>query len=494
MQPPASQHRHTPYGVVLAVWMLVLTLTGCGGGGSSGPPAPTTYGLKISLSGSGRVVSAPVGIDCGPTCSAQYAAGTAVTLTPTPQSGWSFAGWSGACSGTGTCTVGMSGETSVGATFTAIPTPVPHALKVNLTGSGSVVSAPTGIDCGATCTAQFAEGTSVTLTATPLSGWTFSGWTGDCTGTATCTLSMTADRTVGATFTARPTPAPASHTLKVSLTGSGSVMSNPAGISCGASCTASFVEGTGVTLTATPQSGWTFSGWSGDCTGSTPCTVNMEADRTVAAVFTAVPTPAPTQHALKVNLTGNGRVLSTPSGIDCGSACTAQFSEGTAVTLTPSAQSGWAFSGWSGACSGTGTCALSLDIDKAVTATFAVVPAPMPAFALIPLYQNSAYFVAQGATALYEAQVTNRTGGFTAAANAFDSFTAEGSIVGTGAGKVRLEYRKDLSGQDLMDFIVVADAAVPVGSYTVKLTARSGSTTSSTDVKLEVTPCSFGCN
>jgi endo-1,4-beta-xylanase len=68
------------------------------------------------------------------------------------------------------------------------------------TGSGTVTSSPSGINCGGTCSAGFASGATVTLTATPASGSTFAGWSGACSGTGTCTLSMTASRSVTATF------------------------------------------------------------------------------------------------------------------------------------------------------------------------------------------------------------------------------------------------------------------------------------------------------
>src|SRR5262249_15694427 len=68
--------------------------------------APTTVTLTVARSGTGtgRVTSAPAGIDCGTTCSTTYPAGTMVTLTAVPDAGSTFAGWSGGgCSGTGTC-------------------------------------------------------------------------------------------------------------------------------------------------------------------------------------------------------------------------------------------------------------------------------------------------------------------------------------------------------------------------------------------------------
>ena len=65
--------------------------------------------------------------------------------------------------------------------------------------------------------------------------------------------------------------------LTVSVTGSGTVTSNPAGISCPSTCSHIFTGGSQVTLTATPASGWTLSGWGGACSGSGGCTVTMNA-------------------------------------------------------------------------------------------------------------------------------------------------------------------------------------------------------------------------
>ena len=80
----------------------------------------------------------------------------------------------------------------------------PHKLTVAKSGKGqgTISSSPPGIDCGATCSAQYPNGTLVTLTATP-SKATFAGWSGgSCSGTAQCTLRINADNSVAATFTA----------------------------------------------------------------------------------------------------------------------------------------------------------------------------------------------------------------------------------------------------------------------------------------------------
>lgn len=76
----------------------------------------------------------------------------------------------------------------------------PQTLTVTVTGNGSVASAPTGIDCGATCNAQFTAGAVVTLTATPAADSAFLGWSGDCAGTGSCSVTMNAARSATAQF------------------------------------------------------------------------------------------------------------------------------------------------------------------------------------------------------------------------------------------------------------------------------------------------------
>ncbi|MEI6205585.1 MAG: VCBS repeat-containing protein [Desulfuromonadales bacterium] len=102
----------------------------------------TTLTVSKSGTGSGSVTSSPSGIACGSTCSGSFTTGTSIILTATADSGSTFAGWSGACSGTGTCTVTMDSVKSAGAIFTLSNTPQPPPAPPSITwqhqGSGKV--------------------------------------------------------------------------------------------------------------------------------------------------------------------------------------------------------------------------------------------------------------------------------------------------------------------------------------------------------------------
>ncbi len=236
-----------------------------------------TQVLTTTVSGSGSITGSNAVSCSSGSCTKAISQGTVVSLTATPATGYALSGWSGACTGTGACSVTMSAAQSVTATF--LPTQV---LTTTVSGSGSITGS-NAVSCSSgSCTKAVSQGTVVSLTATPATSYTFSGWSGACTGTGACSVTMSAAQGVTATFVAATVP----QTLTTVVSGSGSIVGASAGVSCSSgTCTKAITQGTVVALTATPASGYTFSSWSGACTGTGACSVTMSQTRSVTATF-----------------------------------------------------------------------------------------------------------------------------------------------------------------------------------------------------------------
>jgi uncharacterized repeat protein (TIGR01451 family) len=177
------------------------------------------------------------------------------------------------------------------ATQTATVVPV-FQLAVTKTGNGSgtVTTADGGINCGTSCSATYLSGTVVNVGETPDPNSVFTGWSGACTGTGACAVTMNGDMTITANFVL-------GKKLSVALAGSGngSVTSRDGGINCanaGGNCSSLYVPGASVSLTAAPaETTSVFGGWSGACTGTDQnvCSVTMNAAQAVTATFNPPP-------------------------------------------------------------------------------------------------------------------------------------------------------------------------------------------------------------
>lgn len=308
-----------------------------------------------------------------------YTVGSYTILAPSngllgyTRTGYVFTGWNTMANGSG---IGYApGFNYTGATLTDLyaqwqPVPVSQ-YTVTYLGNGNTAGTapfdPRLYLSGETATVLGAG----TLART---GYTFSGWFYTPTGLGPMVrpgdiLTITADVVLYARWTA-PVPPPTILSLVVNTVGSGTATPGSQYL----------VQGSVVTITAAPASGWFFTGWSGDCSGAAiTCQVTMNTAKTVTATF--VPGVAVT-----TAVQGSGAVATS---VPVGTVVT----PGTLVTLTATPSAGWEFASWSGSCSGTtNPITVTLDVSKSCTAVFRqIVVAPTP-----PTATDDAYRVRSG--------------------------------------------------------------------------------------------------
>jgi uncharacterized repeat protein (TIGR02543 family) len=296
-------------------------------------------------------------------------------------------------------------------------TPIQYQLTVTVTGNGSVseyTPSPQINNCtvasgGTGCVGTYDSGTTVILYATAGAGYDFTGWSGaGCNSIGNgigssppnvAAVVMDADHTCTATFALQTT----SYTLTVTAASGGSVSDGqpPNQINlCTATngiCTGTYLANTLVILTATPDTGYVFAGWIGDCTdliNTTPpqATVTMNANHACTAAFVS---PG-SQYVLSVTVdppgSGSGSVddNQSPNSIfNCGnltggSSCTGAYAAGTVVILTATAAPGATFTGWSGDCASTGTLSTAtVTMAASYTCTATFTPPPPPTLTVI---------------------------------------------------------------------------------------------------------------
>jgi hypothetical protein len=340
--------------------------------------------LTVTVVNNGLVTSTPAGINCilgAGTCSTVVPTGTSVTLTAT---GTGFIGWSGDCSGTGTCVVPMTADTTVTATFPAASPPATLTIADAGNGTGTVTCSTDGGATFSACAGQYPNGTALVLQGVSSAGSTFTGWSNgtgsvSCTGAANCSVTLLADSTVTATFALNAVTQFSVTALTATGNGGGGTVVCSANGGATEPCS-TYAVGTSISISPTPNNASNFTSWTngtgsvtGNCSNATgACTFTLTANTSITANFNL-----PTLTVVLAG-TGVGTVTSTNiAGINCGATCTAAYNKGTSVTL--GATGGGGFSGWSGgSCSGTGTCVVTVNADSTITATF---NAGLPPFA-----------------------------------------------------------------------------------------------------------------
>jgi hypothetical protein len=190
-------------------------------------------------------------------------------------------------------------------------------------------------------------------------------------------VTTNADATVTATFGS----AKRSITTYRDGAGEGTITSQPTGIQCGLTCSATYNLGSHVMLHAAPSPGSRFVGWNGGgCSGTADCDVAVNGNKAITGTFE---TDVRWELSVAEDGAGTGSVTSDPAGIACGATCSSTFDDQTIVTLHAAPASNSTFAGWGGACSGASDCTLTLNGPKAVTATFGkssdgTAPSPPP--------------------------------------------------------------------------------------------------------------------
>ena len=220
--------------------------------------------LSVTSGAGGTLTSSPSGISCNAaTCTHDFGYGTVVTLTATPDTGHALALWSGACSNvpatTPTCTVTMDQAQTV----TVRWMPLQYNLSLSILGDtqGSVTVNGTSYSATTTIPVSYGQTLDMTAAVSPLTSGIFYGWGGACASqgsTASCTLTVTGNLSVSATFlqsgyryiVKATTQTPNGIAFQVTYPASNTINQECTSSTTGTSCSGSLDTGTVVTLVA----------------------------------------------------------------------------------------------------------------------------------------------------------------------------------------------------------------------------------------------------
>lgn len=281
------------------------------------------YGVATSVEGAGSIQLSP---------EPPVVKFTEVEARAVPAAGWAFDHWSGALTGAEPVQrLSVEGDMTLKAHF--IPT---YPLTVTAQGQGTIVLDPS--------TGPYRSNAVVTLTAQAAPGWVFRNWSGDVSSTAaSTTVTMLAPRVARAIFVRQ-------FAVGAGTPGGGMVSVDPPQALLG--------DGTRVTLTATPQPGWTFLRWQGDVIGNAnPMTVTVQRDLAIQGIFG-------TGLSTVTNPAGFGSILREPSA--------GPYAYGSIVQLSAVPLAGKFLSVWGGAAAGLSNNPLSLRITNANPSATAV--------------------------------------------------------------------------------------------------------------------------
>jgi len=423
------------------IGFLLLVIIGCSQNiieGNILPVAKTTYTLKVDTVTGGTVSISPE--------QATYQKDEYVKITAAPQAGYSFTGWSGTQTSTiNPLVIPMSKNELIEPVFTKIIVNA-YTIKADSAAGGSVAVSP--------AQETYLKDDYVKITAVPQTGFVFTGWTGTQTSTLNpLVLTVSKNEWIVPIFTATaPTP---EYTIKVGTTSGGVGTLLPA--------QATYLKNDYVQITAIPQTGYTFSGWTGTVTSTTnPLIISVSKNEWLIPVFTAMAAPPATpSFTIQVDVSAGGSTSINPSH--------ATYGKDDYVKITAVPQSGFVFSGWTGTVTSTAN-PLLLTVSKNEW----IIPV-FTAIAEVQEYKIKIDSVSGGTTSTNPAQssfLKNDYVQITAVPQPGFSFSGWTGTLTSTANPLLLTVSKD----EWLIPVFTAIAATP--EYTIKINAPTGGTVS----------------
>lgn len=317
-----------------------------------------TYTLSLAKTGQGSVkVNGEVR---ALPWSGEFIAGSEVALIAVPEEEWEFKRWSGDANWSGaTLNITIDEDKSITAEFEEART-----LAVSITGEGNGSIELNGLSLSLPWSGELERNSQVTLRARPDTGWEFEGWGGDVTGSENpVVFTVNHKLDIAVEFSQIQCQ------LELAVEGGGAITVN--GESRELPVTERYAYGTEIILAAAADSGWMFTGWSGDVAGTTnPLTVEITRDLAVTATFIQ-----PEYFTLSLTKTGVGLVK--VDGLEVELPWSSEFTTGTEVTLEAVASEGEIFSGWSGdITSETNPITIVMDGMRSINANFSCSSGP----------------------------------------------------------------------------------------------------------------------
>jgi len=321
-----------------------------------------------------------------------YLAGEFVRLSATPEAGYEFAGWTGTIEATANpCVLTVDGDEWIMPVFRQQASPIAYTLRLDGASSGAGAGTEGGTAVADGAKPAYSAGDTVKLRATPAAGWRFVSWAGTVSTTANpFILEINKNEWVYPVFEPIPVdPEPEiipdpQYSINLDAGDHGSVSAQPS--------KASYLAGEFVRLSATPEAGYEFAGWTGTIEATAnPCVLTVDSDEWIMPVFRQQASPI--AYTLRLDGASSGAGSGAGTGAEGGTAVAdgakPAYSAGDTVKLRATPAAGWRFVSWGGTVSTTANpFILEINKNEWVYPVFEPIPVepepdPKPAYTIL---------------------------------------------------------------------------------------------------------------